>query len=78
MVTGSNGSGWHRHVNHRSTLRLVKRTIWLLFLLAIIAAVTMVTMRLRGSRSGSSQLGGSGELPGSLDTWPEVPHKQVA
>ena len=59
-------------------MRCVKRTIWLLLLLAIIAAITIVTVRLRSSRAGSSQLGGSAELPGSLDTWPEVPRKQVA
>ena len=56
----------------------VKRALWLLLLLAVIGAVTVVTLRLRGSRAGTSQLGGSGELPGSLDTWPEVPRKQVA
>ena len=59
-------------------MRSVKRTIWLLLLLTIIAAVAVVTVRLRSSRAGSSQLGGSAELPGSLDTWPEVPRKQVA
>ena len=59
-------------------MRCVKRTIWLLLLLAIIATITLVTVRLRGSRTGSSQLGGTGELPGSLDTWPEVPRKHVA
>ncbi len=59
-------------------MRSVKRTIWLLLLLTIIAAVAVVTVRLRSSRAGSSQLGGTGELPGSLDTWPEVPRKQVA
>jgi len=56
----------------------VKRALWLLLLLAVIGAVTVVTLRLRESRAGTSQLGGSGELPGSLDTWPEVPRKQVA
>jgi hypothetical protein len=56
----------------------MKRTVWLLLLLAVIAAVALVTLRLRSSRAGSSQLGGSGELPGSLDTWPEVPRKKVS
>jgi hypothetical protein len=78
MVTASNGSGSLRFVNPRGTIPTVKRTIWLLLLLAVIAAVTLVTVRLRASRAGSSQLGGTGELPGSLDTWPDVPRKQVA
>ena len=56
----------------------MKRTIWLLLLLVAIAAITLVTVKLRATRAGTSELGGSGELPGSLDTWPEVPRKQVA
>ena len=54
------------------------RTIKLIIILALVAAVAFVIARLRSSTAASAGRVGEGELAGSLDTWPEVPVKQVA
>jgi hypothetical protein len=54
------------------------RTIKFLVLVALVAVVAFVIARLKSSTQATAALGGDGELPGSLDTWPEVPVKQVA
>ena len=54
------------------------RTIRLVVLLALIAVVTLIVVKLRSSRAPRAELGGSGALPGSFDTWPDVPIKKVA
>jgi len=54
------------------------RTIRLAVLLALIAVVTLIVVNLRSSRAPRAELGGSGALPGSFDTWPDVPIKKVA
>jgi len=54
------------------------RTLKVALLVLVLAAIAMIALRLRAQRAPRSELGMAGELPGSFDTWPDVPRKQVA
>ena len=56
----------------------MKRLVGILVIVVLVAAVASVVLRMRSTRSTQSALGGEERLPGSFDTWPEVPLKQSA
>lgn len=53
----------------------MKRFAWLVVLLAIAAVVGALALRLRSSTAAASGLDAGPDLPGSFDSWPEVPRK---
>jgi hypothetical protein len=50
----------------------------LLILATIGALVVILAVKLRATRESHAGLDAKGKLPGSFDTWPEVPRKQSA
>jgi hypothetical protein len=51
------------------------RALKLLVLAALVALIALAVARLRASRAASSGIESEGEIPGSFDSWPEVPQK---
>jgi hypothetical protein len=56
----------------------VKRILSILVLAGVSALVALLVVRMRSTRADQSSLGGERRLPGSFDTWPEVPLKHSA
>jgi len=56
----------------------MKRTLVIALALVVVAAVTTVIVRLRSTKAETAPLDTEGTLGGSLDTWPDVPVKNVA
>jgi len=54
------------------------RTLRLVVLLALVTLVSVVIVRMRATRAERASLDAGESMPGSFDTWPEVPLKQTA
>ena len=78
VVIGHNASGSPRSVNPAGYTSPMARTIKLLVLAALGTLVVLAVVKLRATRQATSGLDTEGALPGSFDTWPDVPRKQTA
>ena len=56
----------------------MKRTLILTLALLALAAVVTAVVKMRATKAPISDVDHAGGLAGSLDTWPEVPVKDVA
>ena len=54
------------------------RTIRLILLGLLVAGIAFLVLKLRSSRAPESSLDAGVPLTGSLDTWPDVPEKNIA
>ncbi len=54
------------------------RTIRLILLGLLLAGIAFLVLKLRSSRAPESSLDTGVPLTGSLDTWPDVPEKNIA
>jgi|GEM_PF-1945110 hypothetical protein len=78
VVIDDNASGSLTSVKPSGYTSPMTRTVKLMVLAALGALVVLAVVKLRATRQATSGLDAEGSLPGSFDTWPDVPRKQTA